>query len=118
MLIKRGGVNLAPMLPPTRITLLCFFLNILFVAGFAGTNPDSLSVSLTVLNEMNQPLESAVVTLHQSENNSIVKTELTDKKGDANLIQVLKREHEHENTGTQALEDYFYIRPRYCIWEL
>jgi hypothetical protein len=51
-----------------------------------GRSPaDTLSIEVTVLNEQDQPLEAAVVSMHLSNNNSIVKTELTDAKGHARL---------------------------------
>jgi outer membrane receptor protein involved in Fe transport len=51
-----------------------------------GRSPaDTLSIEVTVLNELDQPLEAAVVSMHLSNNNSIVKIELTDAKGHARL---------------------------------
>lgn len=62
-----------------------FLLALLMIIGgtkiFANKTADSFYLSITVTNEQQQPLEFAVVSLLSANNNSLVKTELTDNKG-------------------------------------
>ncbi len=72
-----------------RITFIFFILTFFSKVSVAGSLPDTFSMSVTVLNNLEQPLQSAVVTLHQANDHSIVKTELTDNKGIASLTRLL-----------------------------
>src|SRR6516165_4553799 len=74
-----------PMLLRTRISILLLLLSLSAELCMGRSPADTLSIEVTVLNEQDQPLEAAVVSMHLSNNNSIVKTELTDAKGHARL---------------------------------
>ena len=49
--------------------------------SFAFNTPDSFYLHITVTNDQQQPLEFAIVSLLNANNNTLVKTELTDNKG-------------------------------------
>lgn len=66
------------------IILLIFCSKVSF--GFAA--PDTFTISITVVNNQQQPLQSAVVTLHHANDHGIVKTEITDGRGKATLTKV------------------------------
>src|SRR5690349_17006614 len=63
----------------------------IFISNFsmAGSRPDTFSISVTVKNMRDEPLQSAVVTLHHAKDSSIVKTELTDNAGMAVLTRIM-----------------------------
>ena len=69
----------------------------LFIAGifcctalFSRDPGDSISVAVTVVNEQQQPLEAAVVSLLRSSDNTLIKTELTDNNGKVLLRNIPK----------------------------
>ena len=51
---------------------------------------ENIYLSVTVLNEQQQPLESAVISLFRSADSTLVKTELTDDKGKVILKNILQ----------------------------
>ncbi len=73
------------MLQLTKTQLLIVLLMIFYKISIAEAVSDTLSVSVTVVNEKNQPMELAVVTLVRTGSNGIEKTAITDTKGNAYL---------------------------------
>ncbi len=68
-----------------KITFAVFLFSFLTKISIARSVSDTASVKVTVTNTQDQPLQSAVVSLYLSKDNSLVKTELTDSRGMAVL---------------------------------
>ncbi len=74
--------------------LILFAFTLFFVTQtFCKTPVDSISVSVTVVNEQKQPLGSAVISLFRADDQTLIKTELTDDKGQALLKNIPKENY-------------------------
>jgi iron complex outermembrane receptor protein len=71
---------------------LLFLTLMIFSAAkpFCQPSPDNIYLSVTVLNEQQQPLESAIISLFRLADNTLIKTELTNGEGKAVLKNVLQ----------------------------
>lgn len=64
------------------------FCLLLISEVFSRSSPDSFYIKVTVLNEQQQPVESALVSLFLSTRNKLSKTELTDNMGKVYLKNI------------------------------
>lgn len=57
---------------------------------FCQPSTENIYLSVSVLNEQQQPLESAIISLFRSSDSTLIKTELTDDKGKVVLKNILQ----------------------------
>lgn len=90
-------------------SVICFFL-LLLLTQSAYSQSAKDSIFITVLNEKQQPLEAATIELLRATDSSLVKTALTDAKGNALLLKIATGTYtlviSYTGYATQILNNY------------